>query len=51
MHQPRLSHRTAVLEGHPVRVGDQDLAVASLADIIRSKQAAARPKDDARLQD
>lgn len=28
-----------------VRLGDQELPIASLADIIRSKQAAGRPKD------
>ncbi len=32
-----------------VRVGDEKLVVASLADIIRSKQAAGRPKDRAVL--
>lgn len=34
-----------VRDARTVRVGDQDLPVASLGDIIRSKQAAARPKD------
>jgi len=32
-----------------VRVGDEKLAVADLGDIIRSKQAADRPKDRAVL--
>lgn len=32
-------------EAITVRVGHEDLPVASLADIIRSKQAAGRPKD------
>ena len=34
---------------HLVAVGDEKLAVAALADVIRSKQAANRPKDRAVL--
>jgi predicted nucleotidyltransferase len=38
-----------VREVNRVKVGDTEVPVASLADVIRSKEAAARPKDQAIL--
>jgi len=38
-------YRQLVVHAHRVRVGDVEVDVADLADVIRSKEAAGRPKD------